>query len=110
MNTYDKKWLWCQHCRGKKKTLDQLSEETGLSRYQIHRAVMSYRRESGEVVMSKVQLSTMYTVERCSIKAIADRLFCSEDAVRRHLIQYGIPRRPVGNPKMKKQESADSHQ
>lgn len=93
-------WLWRSQKAGH--SLDTLAEWTGLSRYAINRRIMSHRYDSGEVMMTKDDLVEAYTVEMKSIHQIAEQYLCSDESVRWHLIRYGIPRRPRGNPKIKK--------
>lgn len=93
-------WLWRMNRKGK--TLDDLSEMTGLSRDKIGRHIQSHRWERGEVVMSAKQLTQAYVVEGKTIHQIAEQMLCTDEAVRKHMIKYNIQRRRPGNPTYKR--------
>lgn len=82
------------------KTLDELSTKYGLSRYRIHRLVMAYRAELGEVIMTAPYLRKKLIVERCTYRQIAKMNCCSVSTVHRKAKKYKItPSNKAGNPK-----------
>ena len=86
-------WLWRINRKGTSVT--DLSEMTGYSREKVKEFIDAHRWERGEVVMSREQLTQAYVIEGKSIRVIAEMLWCSKDAVHRHLKQYGIRRASV---------------
>jgi|GEM_PF-4189607 len=83
------------------KTLDELSQKYGLSRYRIHRLVMTYRMEElGEVVLTASYLRKKLITERCTYRDVAKMNCCSVSTVYRKARKYNIkPNRQPGNPK-----------
>ena len=75
------------HKRGA--TLDELSEMTGLSRYQIHRIIIANRWEVGEVVITERALRRMVE-EGMTVRQMADACFCSVGCVSKKLKTYGL--------------------
>jgi len=79
-------WL---HCRAKPRwTLDQLAEETGLSRYQVHRVVLEYRRSIGEVILSDRKLRA-YRSRGLTIRQIAEKEQCATGLICKRLRRMG---------------------
>lgn len=95
------KTLYYEHIvRPFPRTLDDLAKEYDMSRYRIHRLVMDYRQELGEVVMTAPALKKLYVKDGLSIRQIADRYMCGYATVHRHLKKCRIKTRPPGNPKL----------
>jgi len=79
-------WL---HCRTRPRhTLDEISEMTGLSRYQVHRIVLEYRRTIGEVVISDRKLRG-YRSKGLTIRQIAEREQCAIGLICKRLRRMG---------------------
>lgn len=98
------KTLYFEHVvRPFPRTLDDLAEEYAMSRYRVHRLVMDYRMEMGEVVMTKPVLRKLYVKDMLSTREIADRFLCDKRTVLRHLKKNGIKVRPPGNPRLMRQ-------
>lgn len=78
-------------------TLDQIAAITGLSRYQVHRRIMSERWASGEVVITDRQLHQMVR-DGLTIRQMADKHLCSVSTIHAKLKRAGLSTRPPGNP------------
>ena len=84
----DRRLYWL-HCRARPRwTLDQLAEETGLSRYQIHRMVLEYRRSIGEVILSDRKLRA-YRSRGMTIRQIAEKEQCAVGLICKRLRRMG---------------------
>lgn len=101
-------WLWRMNRKGT--PITELAEITGHSREKIRECIDSHRWERGEVVMSKEQLTQAYVLEGKSIRVIAGMLWCSKDAVHRHLRQYGIHRGSVAQLSQNVKSAGHEHQ
>lgn len=80
--------LYYLHCR-RGLTLDELAERTGLSRYQIHRAIKEYRRERGEIILSDRKLRK-YRKQGLTVRQIADREMCSKSVIAKRCHRLGL--------------------
>jgi hypothetical protein len=87
--------LLYHHRRGK--TLDQLAEMSGLSRYQVHRRITAERWRAGEVVITERKLRQCVS-SGMTVRQMADKFFCSTGCVSKKIKQYGIKMRQPGNP------------
>lgn len=84
-----KRMYWL-HCRARPRwTLDQIAEEAGLSRYQVHRMVLEYRRAAGEVILSDRRLR-VYRERGMTIRQIAEREQCAVGLVCKRLRRMGM--------------------
>lgn len=99
MDEQKQRYLYREHMINGR-TLDDLEAETGISRYRIHRLVRAYRWRIGEVVMTAPALKKLYIKDGLSTREIAEKYFCSDITVRRHLKKCRIKIRPQGNPKL----------
>jgi uncharacterized protein YerC len=96
------KTLYFEHVvRPFPRTLDDLAAEFAMSRYRIHRLVMDYRLEIGEVVMTAPYLRRQLLTEGRTYRQVAQMNCCSVSTVYRKARKYNIKSlRNPGNPKI----------
>jgi Mor family transcriptional regulator len=94
------KTLYYEHIvRPFPRTLDDLAKEYDMSRYRIHRLVMDYRQELGEVVLTASYLRRQLLIEGRTYRQVAKQNCCSVSTVYRKARKYNIQKlRKPGNP------------
>jgi AraC-like DNA-binding protein len=86
-------------------TIQQIADLAGCSVARVRRALgdhgipIRWVGRRAPVQVDKGWLTRRYTTDLASIREIAAELGCSLNCVLDLLIEYGIPRRPVGTPK-----------
>jgi len=80
-------------------TLDKIAIKSGLSRYQVHRAIVKERWKQGEVVISEVELRKMVK-DGLTVRQMADKHLCSIGCIAKKIKKYGVKVRPRGNPNL----------